>query len=117
MKKILRWMIDFLERKFPDRITVTLEDYDELYDELMICQNSSVKQGESILKMQSTMEEVKTLSANIAFIQDNLKTAKELESQINKIRDEVSKMSVTLGFTAGRAPFESAAKRNAEPWA
>lgn len=58
MKKALRWLVSFLERKFPDRVVVTEASYAALVE---VQQNNA----EAILALKDEVEDLKRQLANV----------------------------------------------------
>jgi len=48
MKSFLKWLVNFLERKFPDKVEVTKEKYDLLSTQLIATQTLVKKHEEDI---------------------------------------------------------------------
>jgi len=82
MKKLLKSILAFLERKFPDRVELTFQEFNELHSEL----------GGLNVAYQGLKAEIEALQG--------------ISKEVQKVKDEISKLHVIMGFSRGQAPLE-----------
>lgn len=78
MTKLLKRIVVFLERKFPDRVELTFKEFNELHEELGALNRAYQDLAQELLEF------------------------KQLKADVQKYKDEVSKLHVVLGFSGGR---------------
>lgn len=94
MKNMLKALVNFLDRKFPDKVTITLLEYNQLFETL-----SNYNQY-----LQALNRKVEALEALVKVPAEDVNA--ELRKDMQKVKDEVSKLHVVLGFSRGQAPLE-----------
>ncbi len=99
MKRWLRSLLAWMDRKWPDKVTVTLADYTALLARLTAIQ-------EKVLVLGVAMDNHNTL---LARSEDRLKTAEEAASsfsdtRLKHIESEINKFNVHMGFGGALIP-------------
>lgn len=105
MKRLLKRFVAFLDRKWPDRVEITEAEYNQLYEQL----------GAYNRVLQDFDKRINALALGVEALnkpQEGLTELKEkLAAQaqdVQKCKDEISKLHIVMGFTSGRgqAPLE-----------
>ena len=81
MKRFLRALLNWMDRKFPDRVTVTQEIYDGLIQ-------AQTAQSNHIIELRRKIGELE--SGNPAL--------KELQGKLEAHQNEINKFNIALGF-------------------
>ena len=89
MKKLIRKLLAFLEAKFPDRVQVTLEEYNALYAQLGAYNQVLQAFDKKVYELNNELQALKAEPLNL----------KELKADVQKCKDEVSKLHVVMGFS------------------
>lgn len=114
MKRFLRAILDWLDRKFPDQVILTPEAFQKLKNDLAAAESnlaavmqSSADAHKLINRFRDDMlAALKSSDKNKTGDFVSKFTVDEIQADIKKIKDEFSKFSLSMGFTNGRAPFE-----------
>ncbi len=93
MIKFFKKIILSLEARFPEKVTVTLEAYQELYNLI----------GEYNVALQALDRRLRALEANVEKPQEGLT---DLKADVQKCLSEVSKLQVVMGFSRGGSTLE-----------
>lgn len=92
MKRFLKSLLDFLERKFPDRVVVKTEEYNQLRRDV-----SHYAFDVAELKSCRT-ERMIELEAKIALLETGGPVLKEIQDKLVAIQNEINKFNIAMGF-------------------
>lgn len=65
MKRFLRALVSWLERKFPDKVTVTLEEWNKVNDRLKFMEDEMKKVPE--LRIKTIEQEITKFNVSLGF--------------------------------------------------
>jgi len=69
MKRFLRAVLAFLDRKFPDRVEITLQEYNELHQELGML-NVAVQQLPKLdIALKALSDDLQLVKSNLGYTQ------------------------------------------------
>lgn len=94
MIKFLKTIVLWLEKRFPEKVEITVSEYNSLFKTL-----SDYNQY-----LQGLNTKIEALEAKLQAPVDN--GIAELKADVEKVKSEVSKLHVVLGFSRGQAPLE-----------
>lgn len=85
MKAFLRWLIAYLDRKFPDKVVVTTAQYQfHLHRE--------VEMKERLLVLEQRVSDLQIAKPSVDL--------EKMEARVQEMQDEISKFNVAMGFAA-----------------
>lgn len=107
MKSLLRSLLAFLDHKFPDRVVVTIQEYNQLYEQLGAYNQILQAFDKRVFELNKALEDLKKPDTSFQAFKDDVQhIVNEQGLAIQKVQDEVGKLQVVMGFSRGQAPLE-----------
>ena len=69
MKRILRAVLAFLDRKFPDRVEITLQEYKELREEMGMLNNAVQQMPKLDVALKALSDDLQLVKSNLGYTQ------------------------------------------------
>ena len=115
MKKFLRVLLAWIERKWPDQVILTPQIFsqwvsimNETTDRMQTTQARVTSIEEKILILTGSFDkQEKRIDLILHGLEEISKhNFGELQKEIEKIKGDLSKIAIDLGMTSGRQPFQ-----------
>lgn len=105
MKRFLRWFIDFLDRKFPDKVVVRSEDYEKLHKSVIDHGIRLEIIKDTFANIEKAIENAQNAAINEGkrefenFTARNQVASAKLEADIAELKKQMNAVNLAVGFS------------------